>query len=62
MKIAAHLNKATTETASMMIMVEPEPADVSAFDAVLSAASDEAERLEIAAINVEAALEDNGNG
>jgi hypothetical protein len=58
MKIATYLNKATIETARMMIMVAPEGVDASAFAAVISQAADEAERLEIAAINVEAALED----
>ena len=58
MKIATHLNKAVIETARMMIMVAPEGVDVSSFDAVISEASTEAARLEIAAINVEASLED----
>ena len=58
MKIATHLNKACIETARMMILAAPEGADVQGLVAVLSEASNEAERLEIAAITAEAAIED----
>ena len=41
-----------------MILVAPEGIDPSVFDAAISEAASEAERLEIAAITAEAALED----
>jgi hypothetical protein len=43
----------------LMILVAPEGLDKSIFDAAISQASDEAEKLEIAAITAEAALEDS---
>lgn len=58
MKIATHLNKAVIETARMMILAAPEGAEVEGLAAAISEASDDAERLEIEAITVEAALED----
>ena len=59
MKIATHLNRTAVEAARMMILVAPDGVNTSPFDAAISQASDEAERLEIAAITAEAALEDS---
>jgi hypothetical protein len=59
MKLATHLNRAAVEAGRLMILVAPEGLDASAFDAAISQAAAEAERLEIAAITAEAALEDS---
>jgi hypothetical protein len=58
MRLATHLNRAAVESARMMILVAPEGIDSSVFSAAISEAANEAERLEIAAITAEAALED----
>ena len=58
MKIATHLNRAAVEAGSLMVLVAPEGLYISAFDAAISQATAEAERLEIAAITAEAAMED----
>jgi hypothetical protein len=58
MKLAMHLNRAAVEAGRLMILVAPEGLDTSVFDAAISQASNEAEKLEISAITAEAALED----
>ena len=58
MKLATHLNRAAVEAGRLMILVAPEGLDASVFEAANSQASNEAEKLEIAAITAEAALED----
>jgi hypothetical protein len=59
MKLATHLNRAAVEAGRLMILVAPEGLDPSVFDAAITKASDDAEKLEIAAITAEAALEDS---
>jgi hypothetical protein len=58
MKILSYLTKASMEAGHMMILAAPEGADVVGIAAAISEAASEVERLEIAAINREAALED----
>jgi hypothetical protein len=53
MKVATHLNRAAVESARLMILVAPEGIDPSVFDAAISRASSDAERLEIEAITAE---------
>ena len=59
MKLATHLNRAAVEAGRLMILVAPEGLDPSVFEGAISQASAEAEKLEIAAITAEAALEDS---
>jgi hypothetical protein len=59
MKIFSYLNKASTEAARMMVLAAPDGASVGGMVAAISEASSEVERLEIAAINREAGLEDS---
>jgi hypothetical protein len=58
MKILSYLTKASMEAGRMMILSAPEGASVEGIVAAISEASSEVERLEIAAINREAALGD----
>jgi hypothetical protein len=58
MKILSYLTKASMEAGRMMILAAPGGASVEGVLAAISEASSEVERLEIATINREAALED----
>jgi hypothetical protein len=59
MKTLRYLTKASIETARLMVMAAPEDVNVEAIYSAISEASKEAEWLEIAAIDHEAALEDS---
>jgi hypothetical protein len=58
MKILSYLAKASMEAGCMMILAAPEGARVKGIIAAIAEASSEVERLEITAINREAALDD----
>jgi hypothetical protein len=59
MKILSYLTKASIESGRMMLLAAPEGASVVGIAGAISEASSEVERLEIEAIDREAALEDS---
>jgi hypothetical protein len=58
MKIFSYVTKASLELGGMMILAAPAGARVEGLVAAISDASSEVDKLEIEAINREAALED----